>query len=202
MFKIVLKVVLLAPLLSLLHSLDHIFQVGVEDEAENLSLSCFRDFVLFRCDTTIKFIVKNSQISIILKYGVAGRLWRETGWLINLSKNSWTSPPTCWMLAEMVAITSIRVRLTIVRSWRREQFCSTLIMMIVIIVYLQRSLWLQRRRWGSPRLVESVVEGTPHRRGTQCSWNNPSILWIITLCFLTFWRLFSLQPGSSLEYCQ
>ena len=73
-FKIVLKVVLLAPLLSLLHSLDHIFQVGVEDEAENLSLSCFRDLVLFRCDTTIKFIVKNSQISIILKYGVAGRL--------------------------------------------------------------------------------------------------------------------------------
>ena len=28
--------VLLAPLLSLLHSLDHILQVGVEDEAENL----------------------------------------------------------------------------------------------------------------------------------------------------------------------
>ena len=198
MFKIVLKVVLLAPLLSLLHSLDHILQVGVEDEAENLSLSCFRDLVLFRCDTTIKFIVKNSQISIILKYGVAGRLWREnvreTWWLINLS--------TCWMLAEMVAITSIRVRLTIVRSWRREQFCSTLIMMIVIIVYLQRSLWLQRRRWGSPRLVESVVEGTPHRRGTQCSWNNPSLLSIKKLCFLTFWRLFSLQPGSSLEYCQ
>ena len=66
--------VLLAPLLSLLHSLDHILQVGVEDEAENLSLSCFRDIVLPRCDTTIKFIVKNSQISIILKYGVAGRL--------------------------------------------------------------------------------------------------------------------------------
>ena len=202
MFKIVLKVVLLAPLLSLLHSLDDILQVGVEDEAENLSLSCFRDLVLSRCDTTIKFIVKNSQISIILKYGVAGRLWRETGWLINLSKNSWTSPLTCWMLAEMVAITSIRVRLTIVRSWRREQFCSTLIMMIVIIVYLQRSLWLQRRRWGSPRLVESVVEGTPHRRGTQCSWNNPSLLPITNLCFPTFWRLFSLQPGSSLEYCQ
>ena len=73
-FKIVLKVDLLAPLLSLLHSLDHILQVGVEDEAENLSLSCFRDLVLSRCDTTIKFIVKNSQISIILKYGVAGRL--------------------------------------------------------------------------------------------------------------------------------
>ena len=197
MFKIVLKVVLLAPLLSLLHSLDHIFQVGVEDEAENLSLSCFRDLVLFRCDTTIKFIVKNSQISIILKYGVAGRLWRETGWLINLSKNSWTSPPTCWMLAEMVAITSIRVRLTIVRSWR---IFSTVIM--PIIIYLQRSLWLQRRRWGSPRLVESVVEGTPHRHGTQYSWNNPSLLWITNLCFLTFWRLFSLQPGSSLEYCQ
>ena len=35
-FKIVLKVVLLAPLLSLLHSLDDILQVGVEDEAENL----------------------------------------------------------------------------------------------------------------------------------------------------------------------
>ena len=182
MFKIVLKVVLLAPLLSLLHSLDHIFQVGVEDEAENLSLSCFRDLVLSRSDTTIKFIVKNSQISIILKYGVAGRLWREnvteTGWLINLSKNSWTSPLTCWMLAEMVAITSIRVRLTIVRSWR---IFSTVIM--PIIIYSQRSLWLQRRRWGSPRLVESVVEGTPHRRGTQCSWNNPSLLWIIDLLF-------------------
>ena len=66
--------VLLAPLLPLLHSLDDILQVGVEDEAENLSLSCFRDLVLSRCDTTIKFIVKNSQISIILKYGVAGRL--------------------------------------------------------------------------------------------------------------------------------
>ena len=66
--------VLLAPLLPLLHSLDDILQVGVEDEAENLSLSCFRDIVLPRCDTTIKFIVKNSQISIILKYGVAGRL--------------------------------------------------------------------------------------------------------------------------------
>ena len=197
MFKIVLKVVLLAPLLSLLHSLDHIFQVGVEDEAENLSLSCFRDLVLSRCDTTIKFIVKNSQISIILKYGVAGRLWRETGWLINLSKNSWTSPLTCWMLAEMVAITSIRVRLTIVRSWR---IFSTVIM--PIIIYSQRSLWLQRRRWGSPRLVESVVEGTPHRRGTQCSWNNPSLLWIKNLSFPTFWRLFSLQPGSSLEYCR
>ena len=140
--------------------------------------SRFRDIVLLRCDTTIKFIVKNSQISIILKYGVAGRLWRETGWLINLSKNSWTSPLTCWMLAEMVAITSIRVRLTIVRSWR---IFSTVIMLIII--YLQRSLWLQRRRWGSPRRVESVVEGTPHRRGTQCSWNNPSLLWIKNLVF-------------------
>ena len=173
-----LKVVLLAPLRPLLHSLDDILQVGVEDEAENLSLSCFRDLVLFRFDTTIKFIVKNSQISIILKYGVAGRLWRETGWLINLSKNSWTSPHTCWMLAEMVAITSIRVRLTIVRSWR---IFSTVIMLIII--YLQRSLWLQRRRWESPRLVKSVVEGTPHRRGTQCSWNNPSLLWIKNLLF-------------------
>ena len=109
--------------------------------------------------------------------------YRDRVALINLYKNSWSSPLTCWMLAEMVAITSIRVRLTIVRSWRREQFCSTLIMMIVIIVYLQRSLWLQRRRWGSPRLVESVVEGTPHRRGTQCSWNNPSLLWIKNLLF-------------------
>ena len=54
--------------------LGDVLQVGVEDEAENLSLSCFRDLVLSRCDTTIKFIVKNSQISIILKYGVAGRL--------------------------------------------------------------------------------------------------------------------------------
>ena len=201
MFKILLKVVLLAPLLPLLHSLDDILQVGVEDEAENLSLSCFRDLVLSRWDTTIKFIVKNSQISIILKYGVAGRLWREniteTGWLINLSKNSWTSPLTCWMLAEMVAITSIRVRLTIVRSWR---IFSTVIM--PIIIYLQRSLWLQRRRWESPRRVKSVVEGTPHRRGTQCSWNNPSLLWIKKPPFPTFWRLFSLQPGSSLEYCR
>ena len=123
--------------------------------------------------------------------------YRDRVALINLSKNSWTSPVTCWMLAEMVAITSIRVRLTIVRSWR---IFSSVIMLIII--YLQRSLWLQRRRWESPRRVESVVEGTPHRRGTQCSWNNPSLLWITNLCFLTFWRLFSLQPGSSLEYCQ
>ena len=37
---------------------------------------------------------------------------------------------------------------------------------------LPRSLWLQRRRWGIQRWVESVAGEKPRRRGTQCSWEH------------------------------
>ena len=123
---------------------------------------------------------------------------------------------TCWMLAEMVAITSIKVRLTIVRSCQGIRWFFVMCFFLltekffVIFFYWPRSSWLQRRRWGIQRWVKSVAGGKPRRHGTQCSWEhifyfNQYQLWFNSSFWFykpTFWRQFSLRPDSFLPCCR
>ena len=64
---------------------------------------------------------------------------------------------------------------------------------------LQRSLWLQRRMWGIQRWGESVAGEKPRRRGTQCSWNNPSLLLIMNLLFSPSEDYFHFSPAHLLS---
>ena len=90
----VFEVVILVGLL-----LGDVLEECVVDEEVNLKNESKSQGQLHQSQArlTIMFMATNSQISIILRYGVAGSV--------------------VWMLATMVAITSINVRLTMIRSY-------------------------------------------------------------------------------------